>query len=187
MSMPAAPVPAFEPAAWPVESAAIRLREIVGTVRDVLRVDGIALVLLDEDDRALEVTSTGADASRLVEVEWQRGVGPAVDVVNAGASVAVADLQDEPRYATLGCRDTAPSARAVLCVPVRPSHDGTGGVMGTLDLVHHRPHTWSPVEVGTAEAFAGVVAALLQLTASVGHIDSTGDAESVDGIPGSDR
>jgi GAF domain-containing protein len=171
MSTQTAPVgePSLEPAAWPVASAAARLRETVGAVRDVLRVRGIALVLLDEEDRAREVTAIGDDASRLVEAEWRLGVGPAVDVVAEGAPVTVVDLQDEPRYVGLGCRETVPAARAVLSVPVRLPGGGPYDVMGTLDLVHDRPHTWSTVEVGTAEAFAGAVAALLQFTACVGH------------------
>lgn len=153
----------------PDESASVqRLGVVVTSAVELLGVDGIGVMLLDEDDVLRAVGSTDRSAAILEEVQAELHSGPGVDCTSRGESVAVSDLASDPAYADLWARVQHTRVRAVLSAAVRVR----GIVTGNLNAVMYRPHDWTADEILASEAYANVVAVTLDLagrTADAAH------------------
>jgi GAF domain-containing protein len=155
-----------------------RLGDVLSAATDVLGVDSVGLMMLDEDD-VLGVVGVTDDAAAALEVAQQRlGIGPGIDCVRDGVSVAVDDLSRDERYAAVwervgGRSDGASRAgggvRSVLSVPVRVR----GETVGTLNAFHRTPQRWDTAQVRAIEAYGAVIAILLRLEAA-SHGDAGG-------------
>jgi GAF domain-containing protein len=138
-----------------------RLREVLAAACEVLPVDGIGLMLLD-DSGALRVAGASDPASVALErVQQLLGVGPGVDCVRFGATVAVDDLAASDDYSEVWAALDRQAARAVLSVPVWIGE----AVAGTLNALGARAHRWTADSIRATEAYAAVIAALLCLSA----------------------
>jgi GAF domain-containing protein len=146
-----------------------RLEQVLAAAEGLLGVDRVGLMLLDEQDRLQVVGASDAASSRLERGQYQLGVGPAIDSLRTGRSVAVADLDAAEPYALLwewlhgrdGSAGGEALVRSVLSVPVRTR----GRVVGTLNLARGRPGDWSERQVLACQAYADVIGVLLTLSA----------------------
>jgi GAF domain-containing protein len=148
-----------------------RLGEVLSAATGVLDVDSVGLMMLDDDDVLRVVGVTDDIAAALEEAQQRLGVGPGIDCVRRGESVAVHDLSGDDRYAAVGeylrSRSDGASggggeAWSVLSVPVRVR----GETVGTLNVLHRAPQHWDDAQVRAVEAYGAVVAILLRLEAT---------------------
>jgi GAF domain-containing protein len=166
-----------------VNALSRRLQQVVTTAGQVLDVDGVGLMLLDEHDNLRVVGASDPAGAALEEGQQQLGLGPGVDCVRSGQTVAVDDLSAgaypalwkvlrEPHLGSVGrvASDQEASApppgtqapvvvRAVLSVPVRVREQ----VVGTLNALRGEPLGWTAAHIRAVEAYAGIVAVLLRL------------------------
>ena len=157
------------PEATDEQALVSRLDRVMDAAHEVLQVDGVGLLLLDENDRLHMVGATDAAGTALERGQQHLGLGPAIDCVRLAATIAVADLADRADYADLwrwlGRRsadvEEAAEVRAVLSVPVRVH----GTVVGTLNVLRVDRHQWTVEDVAAVEAYANIMGVLLRLTA----------------------
>lgn len=138
-----------------------RLAAVVSAAQDVLAVEAVGLLLLSDTGQLRTVATTGPASAALEKAQEELGVGPGVDTVRTHATVAVADLRAEAAYAPLWERVNAAGLRAAVSAPVTVGSQ----VVGNLNGMRPEPHEWTPGEVAAVEAFAGVIGALLAMTA----------------------
>jgi GAF domain-containing protein len=134
------------------------LQQAVDTARTVLAADGVGLMLVAEDDRPRTAVSTDAVAELLEKVQEDFDEGPCLAAFARGEPIAVTDLGADPRWVRLAAVVTQVSIRAVASVPVRLA----GVVVGSLNAYASRPRTWTPEELGGLEAFAELIAGVVQ-------------------------
>lgn len=138
-----------------------RLAVVVSAAQDVLCVEAVGLLLLSDGGKLRTVATTGPASATLEKAQEDLGVGPGVDTVRTQATVAVADLRAEAAYAPLWEGVDGAGVRAVVSAPVTVGRQ----VVGNLNGMRPQPHQWSSGEVSAVEAFAGVVGALLAMSA----------------------
>lgn len=138
-----------------------RLAVVVSAAQDVLGVEAVGLLLLSDTGQLRTVATTGPASATLEKAQEDLGVGPGVDTVRTQATVVVADLRAEAAYAPLWERVDGAGLRAVVSAPVTVGRQ----VVGNLNGMRPQPHEWSSGEVSAVEAFAGVVGALLAMSA----------------------
>jgi GAF domain-containing protein len=158
------------PARASVEDVQARLGDVLAAATGVLGLDSVGLMMLDEDDVLRVVGVTDAAGAALETAQQRLGVGPGVDCVRSGATVAVHDLATSAPYTALwqhlrsGSNGTSGGGalRAVLSAPVRVA----GETVGTLNGFHRAPQHWDGSQVRAVEAYAAVLAILLRLEAA---------------------
>jgi GAF domain-containing protein len=148
------------------DNALVRhLNRVIDVAQGVLRVDGVGLLLLDEQDRMRAVGASDAAGAALERGQQLLKVGPAVDCLRSGATVTVIDLAGSADYAELwgwlGQQAGGPSVRAVLSAPVRVR----GNVVGTLNALRSQPEQWGGEHADAIEAYANIIGVLLRLGA----------------------
>jgi signal transduction protein with GAF and PtsI domain len=134
------------------------LQQLVDTAGTVLVGDGVGLMLADEDGHPRTVVTTDAVAELLEKVQEDFGEGPCLTAYHRGEPVAVTDLTADPRWVRLAAVVGPVSVRALASVPVRLA----GIVVGTLNAYTTCVRPWSPEELGGLEAFAELVAGVVQ-------------------------
>jgi GAF domain-containing protein len=148
-----------------------RLGDVLSAATDVLGVDSVGLMMLDEGDVLRVVGVTDPAAAALEAAQQQLELGPGVDCVRRGDSVAVGDLSRSERYAPVWelLRDRSDEASnaagkvwSVLSVPVKVR----GTAVGTLNALHRTPQRWDETQVQAIEAYGAVIAILLRLEAA---------------------
>ncbi|MFF5078404.1 GAF domain-containing protein [Actinoplanes sp. NPDC000266] len=138
-----------------------RLDQVLAAARDMIHVDGVGLMLLNEENE-LRVAGASIPAGLALErAQLRVGCGPAIDCVREDRAVAVPDLAADDDYAPVWAelRTGEKPARAVLSVPVLVA----GSVVGTLNALRSQPQAWEVDSVRAAEAYAGVISVLLRL------------------------
>lgn len=142
-----------------IGALSLGMSQVIGTVREMLHVDGVGVLLLDDDRQIRAVAAAGPMSAALESAQQELGIGPGVDVLLTGDPVAVSDLPAAARYAQLWGALEGTGVRSVLSVPIEVS----GQVTGNLNALEAEPHVWSDAEVAAARAFADVVSTLLAL------------------------
>lgn len=133
------------------------LRRVVDAAADLFSVDGVGLMVLDEDE-ALRYVATTDEAARVLEAAQQDvGEGPCLDALVLGVVVTADELATDPRYRALAPLVVPHGVGAVLGVPVRVG----GATVGTLNAYHREAHPWEDPEIGALRAYAGVIEAML--------------------------
>ena len=145
------------------------LSAVIGAAEQILGVDCVGVLLIDEDGHLRSVASTGPAAAALERAQQQLGVGPGVDTVRTSETVAVNDLLADRYYALLAREVGELGVRAVVSAPVWVN----GAVAGNLNVMRFGTYEWSTDEISAAEAYADVIASLLQV--SVGRAASSAD------------
>jgi len=139
-----------------------RLGQVIAVACELLPVDGMGLMLLDDSGVLRMAGASDPGAVALERVQQRLGHGPGIDCVRGGTTVAVDDLARSDTYAPVWAALPTDAARAVLSVPVRVGES----VAGTLNALGRRPQHWAADSVRAAEAYAGVIAVLLRLSAA---------------------
>jgi GAF domain-containing protein len=175
------PGPQLEPPRDPDDDTqaalADRLRRVVDSAVELLRVDGIGLMLLDDTDRLRMAGFTSGPAAALEQVQVELGLGPGIDASRRAETVAVEDLAQAADYASLWQRTARIGVRAVLASPVWVS----GTVVGNLNALRDRAHRWSRDEIRANEAYARVIGITLDL--AVAELDDTSERAGPDSDP----
>jgi transcriptional regulator with GAF, ATPase, and Fis domain len=153
-----------------------QLSAVVTAAARLLDVDCVGLLLLDDTDRIRSVAATGPAAEALEVAQEKVQVGPGVDAVVRQATVAVADVAAEPRYAELWREISGSGVRAVLSAPVQVGEQ----VVGNLNAVVADCHVWSVRQCRSAEAIGGIVGQLLGLAALGGAAEAGRDGRGPD-------
>jgi GAF domain-containing protein len=147
------------------EDVQARLADVLSAAVGVLGVDGVGLMLLDEDDVLRVVGVTDAPAAALEQAQLRAGTGPGIDCVRGRTTVAVADLAHSAEYRTVWEQLAGRSGAAigsVLSAPVQVR----GETVGTLNALHHAPQRWDDAQVRSVQAYAAVIGILLRLEAA---------------------
>lgn len=144
------------------EPLAGSLARVVAAAEQVLRVDGVGLLLLDDHDAPRAVASSGSGAAVLDSAQQDTGVGPGADSLRDGTTVAVDDLFAVAEYGPVTTIVRDHRVRAVLSAPIWIGTE----LAGNLNAVMAVPHAWTRSETDAAQAYADVVASLLQVDAA---------------------
>jgi PAS domain S-box-containing protein len=127
----------------------------------LLGVDGVGLMLADTRGRLC--AAGGSDEATLAFLRAQEHAvkGPCVHAFLLERSVQAGALADDPRWPKLAEAAIVHGIGAALAVPVTLY----GGPVGACLAVAAGPRSWGDGDVTAAEAYASMVAALLELAA----------------------
>jgi PAS domain S-box-containing protein len=127
----------------------------------LLGVDGTGLMLADTQGRLC--AAGGSDEATLAFLRAQEHAmkGPCVHAFLLERAVQAASLADDPRWPQLADAATVNGVGAALACPIGLY----GGPIGALLVSVAAPRAWGDGEVAAAEAYASVLAALLELAA----------------------
>ncbi len=130
---------------------------------------GVGLMLLDERD-VLRLAGASDDASAALELGQQRlGQGPGIDCVRLERTVTVDDLSSDPRYEEVWRwlrqrpADTRSGGESLFHSVLSAGVRVDGHVVGTLNVLRHKPFRWTADDVRAVEAYASVIGALMRL------------------------
>jgi GAF domain-containing protein len=143
-------------------SPSARLANVVRAADELLDVDGVGVLLLDEHDVLRSVAATGPAAAQLEAVQLDLGVGPGLDVMAGTGTLAIDDLPRHPGYGALAQRLGGSGVCAVVSVPIRVQDE----LVGNLNVVKGAPRRWSAAEISAVEAFARVIAVVLEASSA---------------------
>ncbi|MGI5128814.1 GAF domain-containing protein [Pseudonocardia sp. CA-107938] len=136
------------------------VEELLAAAPEILRVDGVGLMLLDEHDRLRPIGASDPISELLQEAQQVEGFGPAHDVVRTGAVVEVVDLDLDIRYAGLRVCAGAPGGTSVRGVVSAPVCVG-GRVLGAFTVMRTGTEGWTGVQRRAILACAAVIGSVL--------------------------
>ena len=160
-----------------------RLDRVMDAAREVLRIDGVGLLLFDKTERLRLIGASNPAGVALERAQQELSLGPAIDCVTGNRTVSVTDLAARDDYAPLwqwlerhlGTSSESPQVRAVASVPVCIA----GRVVGTLNALRSHPQQWTVEDTAAVQAYANVIGVLLRLAAPEAR-DGTWMSESVE-------
>jgi GAF domain-containing protein len=153
--------------AAPTEQAAL-LEQIVQTAMHVLHAQAGSLYLLDEDtDELIFEVALGERAAPLRGLRIPLGQGIAGWVAATGQAIAVADVQQDERWAREIARTTGYEPHTMLALPLLLG-DETIGVLQLLDK--EGGATFSANDMTTLGLFAQQAAVAIAQSSTVGHL-----------------
>jgi hypothetical protein len=123
--------------------------------------DGIGLMLADTRGRLC--AAGGSDEATLAFLRAQEHAlkGPCLHTFLLERAVQAGDLSDDPRWPQLAEAAAVNGVGAALACPI----ELYGGPIGALLVSSAVPRAWTDTEVTAAEAYASVLATLLELAA----------------------
>lgn len=114
---------------------------------DVMRVDGGAVLLLDDDGRELRFAETiGPRAEELRGLKLKLGEGIAGTVAQKGEAAIVNDVRRDNRFRREYSQGIEVPVRSILCVPLR-LRDRMMGVVEVINRADKNPFTSSDAEL----------------------------------------
>lgn len=141
------------------------LRRILQLVAAQLGCERATVFLFDERTGKLHArqmnaadVDDGAAAARMVIV-LEPGTGIAGFVAATGESVAVDDVQNDPRFDSSSDRRTGYVTRTMLCVPLR---DPEGNLRGAVQAINSIANRFTPADLVYLEAFATLAAVAVE-------------------------
>jgi hypothetical protein len=147
-----------------------RLAQVVDAAVVVLRVGGVGVILLDEDDEPRVAAATDEAASALETAQAAHGEGPGIDAMRRATSVAVADLR-AAGYPRLRAALDDSVMRAVLSSPIRVGDS----VVGNFNAFLPEPHEWTAAQIRANGAYADVIGLALRIFAQAAVAGATVD------------
>jgi GAF domain-containing protein len=133
------------------------LQHLTDATKELFRVDGAGLMLLDEDGVLRWVSVSDETGLALEQAQQELGEGPCVAALEAEGAVATIDLATDERWPRLSQALVERKIRGVLSIPVRLR----GHVVGTLNVLANVPRDWDDEDTEAVAAYAGVVGHLL--------------------------
>jgi GAF domain-containing protein len=146
-------VPSAEPAPDVISS----LQRAVAATRDLFRVTGAGLMLVDEENVLRYAVASDATARLLEIAQEDLGEGPSVDAFLEGRMVETADIARDDRWPGLTPLAAERGVCAALGIPTRLN----GELIGSLDVFVNEPHEWDESERRALEAFNEVIEGIL--------------------------
>jgi hypothetical protein len=142
---------------------ATAVQRVVDVGARLVGADEAGMMVMDADGNTMLWASASDPAAQFVEERQERTAqGPCVDAFLHGVPSFTVDLRADPRWADLSGALSGQHTRGALSVPVAVA----GAVVGTFDLYTTEPHHWEPIEIGAAQALAGVLSALVTFAVS---------------------
>jgi GAF domain-containing protein len=139
-----------ESAPEPIEAG---LARIIEATRSLFAVDGVGLMLADEELALRYVGATDEAARALERAQAEIGAGPCVESFVSCRATVTADLADDARWPELAERLVPLGVRAVLGVPSR-----LGGLpVGTLNVYRGEPYEWDSSDIAAVEAYNAIL------------------------------
>jgi hypothetical protein len=127
----------------------------------LLRVDGTACTLLDGERRLSAIGATDEAGSAFARAQEHLAEGPGPDACAGDRPVWSSDLPADLRWSRLQPAAAVNRAGAVVAVPVRLY----GGPIGVCLGTSASPRPWTDADVEAAEAYAVMLAGLLEVAA----------------------
>ncbi len=150
------------------------LDEVVHFVRRRIRWADECSVTLIRNENASTVSSTGALALKLDEVQYEQGYGPCLEAGRTDATLQIPDIGAEmrwPRYVS-EARQLGLGSSASFPLPVE------NYLVGAVNVYARRPHAFPPDSIALGQALARhVTAALSVAETSLSHRDRAGHLE----------
>jgi GAF domain-containing protein len=137
------------------------VEDVLGDMADLctrlLPVDGVGVLLLDQGD--LSVATTNSDVGERAErLEVDLDEGPCTDCTRSGHRVLVPDLeQARDRFPRFVPKALEAGVGGIHALPM----SGTGGVIGSLNVVTRSPLELTAEHIGTAQMLADVAVAYI--------------------------
>ena len=132
------------------------LRDATRAVRDVFQAEGTAILLLDSGGKELRfpVASQAASAAGtekvLTDLHFPAGEGIAGWVLANGQSVAVDDVNKDPRFYPGVAKATGVPTRALLAAPLRSRSE----TIGVVEVINPAGNRFEPEDAAFLEAVA---------------------------------
>lgn len=127
----------------------------------LLGVDGIGLMLANTQGRLCAAGGSDEPATAFLRAQEHAVKGPSVHAFLLERPVQAMDLAGDARWAPLADAAAVHGVGAALAAPIGLF----GGPVGACLLISRWPRPWSDGDVAAAEAYAAVLAALLELAA----------------------
>jgi sigma-B regulation protein RsbU (phosphoserine phosphatase) len=128
--------------------------ELISTQLDCER----ATVFL-RDERTGKLHARQMIGSEPIEIVLEKGVGIAGYVAEYGESVALDDVQSDPRFDPSTDHRTGFFTRTMLCVPLRSPE---GALMGSLQAINARRMRFTEADLAYLESFAALAAVAVE-------------------------
>lgn len=139
------------------------LGEVVEAVRQLLRVTGCGLMVVDAGHVLRHVAASDEAGRELEDAQERVGEGPCLTALVLDAPMASRDVTADDRWPRLRPALAPTAVRAVLTVPVRLG----GGPVGTLNVHLDHPHDWEPAVTEALTSHARVLENLLAASVAV--------------------
>ena len=145
------------PSADPAPDVISSLQRAVAATRDLFRVTGAGLMLVDEEN-VLRYAVASDPSARLLEIAQEdMAEGPSFDAFLSGRMVETADIARDERWPRLSPVAAEQGVSAALGIPTRLN----GELIGSLDVFVDEPHEWDESERRALEAFNEVIEGIL--------------------------
>ena len=133
------------------------LDHLVKRIVDVLPISAAGVTLIAPDRAPRYVAASDESALRYEELQSELGEGPCLAAYRTGRSVAVPDLNTDPRFPSFAARALEEGLVAVFTFPL---HNGDTR-LGALDLYRDQPGPLNAEAMVAAQTLADVAAAYL--------------------------
>jgi GAF domain-containing protein len=137
------------------------MEQVVEAAAPVLGVQGVGIILLDEKGAPRVAAASDESAAALEGAQAEVGIGPGMDSLHTGQTVAVTDLWAPGRYAPLRDRLADVRVRSVLSSPIRVGE----AVVGNFNAMATEARAWSEGQRRANAAYADVVGLTLRVSA----------------------
>ena len=132
------------------------LRDATRAVRDVFQAEGTAILLLDSGGKELrfpvssQAESAAGTEKVLTDLRFPAGEGIAGWVLANGQSVAVDDVNKDPRFYPGVAKATGVPTRALLAAPLRSRSE----TIGVVEVINPAGNRFEPEDAAFLEAVA---------------------------------
>jgi transcriptional regulator with GAF, ATPase, and Fis domain len=135
---------------------------VVEKTKELLRVDGCSVILLDETGRELYFPFVSPEnstvAERLRQLRMPADKGIAGWVLQQGQSLLVADVRRDSRFYSEVDQQTGGDTRSILCAPLRTQR----GIIGVIECINKHEASFTESELTFLEALAGSIAVAIE-------------------------
>jgi GAF domain-containing protein len=137
------------------------LQQAVQAAKQLFEVDAAGVMLVDVDGTLRRASASDWRAQVLEDNQEVFAAGPCAEAFTTGRPAVMHDATLERRWGEIALTFVEVRIRSGLSVPL----DLGGGPIGTLDVYGAEPRGWDQSEATALQAYAGVVASLLEAAA----------------------
>jgi GAF domain-containing protein len=141
----------------PQRGLAPTLQQITDAAKQLFGADGAGLMLVDAEGQLRWASASDQTAQNVEDGQERLAQGPCAVAFSQRLPAAIRNIKLEPDWQEFAQVLVSEGICAALSVPVELD----GGVIGTLDIYVGQPRDWDPSEVAALQAYAGLVASLL--------------------------